>query len=477
MSIVVAEGPQSVESAVSNDDPAHANALVFPGGVSGRIDAAGDVDFFRFEAKKGHKVVLEVFGRRLGSPIDPAIEIVDAQGRTIPRAILKPVEATTVAFRDHNSLGRPIRLTAWDQFGIGDYLLVGRELMRLEEMPRNPDDDAIFAGLGNTRVNTGDRIAFLGTTPEQHPLAQPMYKVEIHPPGTKLPAGGLAPVTLPYRNDDGGPGFGADPRLTFDPPADGVYFVRVEDVRGEGGAGFGYHLVLRELAPGYRLSLGTENPNIPRGGAMTLMANLERLDDFEGAVEVEAIGLPPGVSASRTTIEPGAFTADLLLSADESAPAFSPPTWSVVARSADLSLSSLARGVDPGGVTGGWITVTPRADLAISAQPSPIEIQPGQRVELTFHVKRGPAFAGRVPIDVRNLPLGVRVLHIGLNGVLVTEAESARSIFLYAEPWATPGERPFYAVGKVEATNAQPSSPAIRLIVRPRSKPADSASR
>ena len=80
-------------------------------------------------------------------------------------------------------------------------------------------------------------------------------------------------------------------------------------------------------------------------------------------------------------------------------------------------------------------------------------------------------FANRVPIDVRNLPAGVRVLNIGLNGVLVTEKETERSIFLYAEPWAVPTRRAFFGVGTCEATGTDHSSPAIFLTVSPTATP------
>jgi hypothetical protein len=86
---------------------------------------------------------------------------------------------------------------------------------------------------------------------------------------------------------------------------------------------------------------------------------------------------------------------------------------------------------------------------------------------MTLAVKRGPAFKGRVPIEVKNLPQGVRVLNIGLNGVLVTEAQTERSVFLLAEPWARPMARPFYAVGKAESAGTEDSSPPIELIVAP----------
>ncbi len=68
---------------------------------------------------------------------------------------------------------------------------------------------------------------------------------------------------------------------------------------------------------------------------------------------------------------------------------------------------------------------------------------------------------------MRNLPRGVRVLDVGLNGVLVTEARRERTVWLYAEPWVEATERPFYAVGKAEAAGTEHSSPPIGLVVRP----------
>ena len=346
--------------------------VAWPGGASGRIGRDGDVDLFRFEAKKGRRVIVEVFGRRLGSPIDPVIEVLDNRGQAVPRAVLRPVEETNVAFRDHASMIRTIRLTKWDELKMGDYLLAGRELMRLSSLPRNPDDDAVFWGLGNERSDPGERLAFLETTPEQHPMNQPMYQVEIHPPGATFPTGGVQPVTLTYRNDDGGPGFGKDARVTFDPPADGTYLVRVEDVRGLGGADHGYHVVVRPPRPDYELSLSTNDPQVPRGGARIVRVNLLRKDGFDGAVDVSAEGLPAGITATSARIEPESYTADLLLMADAKAPATSPPTWRVVARSVPRSSSEqeIRRELDPGGPDAGRIAVTAEPELKVRATPS-----------------------------------------------------------------------------------------------------------
>ncbi|MDB5350034.1 MAG: repeat-containing protein [Planctomycetota bacterium] len=454
-----------------NDSYTLARVPMSDGGVSGRIQKPGDVDHYRFAARKGHPIIVEVYGRRLGSPIDPVIEILDATGKPVPRAVLRPVEATNVAFRDHPSSGRSMRLTEWNDFHENDYVLIGRELSRIAEMPRNPDDDAVLWGTGGTRVAQGERIGLLDTTPEHHPLGQPIYKVEIHPPGASFPPGGIAPVTLNTRNDDGGPGIGKDSRLSFDPPADGEYVLRVEDVRGQGGEAFGYHALVRSPHPDFQLSLSQENPNIPRGGTAIVQVSATRFDGFRGPIDVAVTGLPPGITAKSSPIEADAYSATILLMADSSAPAFSPATWTVTGRATTHSPTGrqeiIEHQLDPGGPRSGVLTVTGPPNLKIGFRPEAVAIRPGERVEMTLTVGRHPAFKGRVPIEVRNLPRGVRVLNIGLNGVLVTETQTERAIFLYAEPWAEPAERPFYAIANCEAAGTEHSSLPIPLMVKP----------
>jgi len=463
--VVVADGPQLVEHE-SNDLAPNAQELAVPGGASGHIGHDGDIDFYRFRASKGERIIVELHGRRLGSPIDSVVEVLDAAGRPIPRAVLRPVDQTEVAFRDHPSKNPGIRLTRWGNLAVNDYILFGRELGRIQALPRNPDDDAIFWN------QQRQRLGMLETTPEHHPMGQPMYKVEIHPPGTVFPPGGVPATTLTYVNDDGGPSFAKDSRVTFDAPADGVYLVRIEDVRGLGGRDFGYCLVLRRPRPSFRIALGTENPSIPRGGTTLVPLNVERLDGFDGPIEVEALDLPPGVTATSAVVDRGELAGMLALTAAAQAPGFSAPTWRVVARApADSSISGSrstdTQEIDPGGPAGGWITVTPEPNLKLAAQPRRVEIHPGQQVSMTLAVERRRAFKGRVPIDVKNLPQGVRVLNVGLNGVLITPTQSERTVFLLAEPWAQPMVRPFYAVGKAESAGTEDSSPPIELVVLP----------
>ena len=60
-------------------------------------------------------------------------------------------------------------------------------------------------------------------------------------------------------------------------------------------------------------------------------------------------------------------------------------------------------------------------DVSVSVQPPRLSLQPGSRVVATVTIQRHNGFADRVPIEIRNLPYGVKVMDIGLNGVLITE--------------------------------------------------------
>ena len=80
-----------------------------------------------------------------------------------------------------------------------------------------------------------------------------------------------------------------------------------------------------------------------------------------------------------------------------------------------------------------------------------------------MHVERRNGFAGRVPLEVRGLPHGVRVLDVGLNGILVTERETQRTVVLYAEPWVQPGDRPFVVLARREGKRTEHATRAVTL--------------
>jgi len=67
----------------SNDTLTTAQSIALPCVINGRIDAPGDRDVFRFDGKARTEVVAEVVARRLNSPIDSTLKLMDATGRQL----------------------------------------------------------------------------------------------------------------------------------------------------------------------------------------------------------------------------------------------------------------------------------------------------------------------------------------------------------------------------------------------------------
>ncbi len=479
-----------VLEAEPNDSVGLAQPLAIPSTANGRIWTAApegggpaapiDQDVFRFTARKGQALVFDVTAQQLGSPLDSIVEVLGADGRVIPRAVIRSLAQTEVALNDPDSNRRSIRIAAWNEIAINDYLMLGGELLQVEAMPTHPDDDLRLRGF------RGGRTALLDTSPRNHSVGEAVYKVEIHPPGTRLEANGMPIAQIDYVNDDGGVRFGGkDSRLHFQAPADGEYFLRLRDVRGLQGERFAYRLTIREPAPGFDVTFDPKSFNVPRGSRVSVTVTADRRDGFDGPIDVELRDLPPGLTAAPGRIPAGADTTVLIVAAAGEA--------SFEGQKA--TLRSMYRGTfDVPGVAAlrlegratidgrlvireadimepiSVVALTPGPDLVVTTGARQIEVAAGQEVALTLRVERHNGFTGRVPISVMNLPHGVRVNDIGLNGVMITEDETTRTIHIVVEPWVQAQTQPLVIVGRVEVNSPLRNESAalpVQLVIRP----------
>ncbi len=287
-----------------------------------------------------------------------------------------------------------------------------------------------------------------------------MYKAAIHPPGSTFPPNGLPVVTLFARNDDGGPGFGKDSRLVFDPPADGTYQVRIRDSRGEGSPLHAYRLTIRPPRPDFKVQFNPTAPAVGKGSALPIGVTVQRLDEFDGEIALELRNLPPGFSAPRTSILPGDLTTSFAL--------FAEPTAAVPAKQTPLRLT--ARAVIAGKeivreATGALPRVIDPGDILTRTEQAEVAIKPGGTVRVSVQIERRNGFKGRVPLEVRGLPHGVRVLDIGLNGILITQKETRRTFVIYAEPWVKPTAHPFVVLARREGKSTEHAARSVLLRV------------
>lgn len=59
----------------------------------------------------------------------------------------------------------------------------------------------------------------------------------------------------------------------------------------------------------------------------------------------------------------------------------------------------------------------------------------------------------------------MRVLDVGLNGVLITESESARRFTVYCEPWVKPMQRLVYCTVRTKTGSPAPTEVAAEPIL------------
>jgi hypothetical protein len=266
--------------------------------------------------------------------------------------------------------------------------------------------------------------------------------------------------TLYYRNDDGGPGYGRDSRIFFDPPADGEFLVRVTDAAGRGGDNFGYRLTVRSPRPSFNVRFSPTAPAVPRGGAASIQISTERLDGYDGPIDVRFDNLPPGFSAPPTTIEAGQTGTNLALYADAEAKTPTQPQPLRLVAEALIDGRQIRKEA-----TGESPKATDPGDIVTTAEQSEVTIQPGHQAKLTVAIERRQGFKGRVPLDVRGLPHGVRVIDIGLNGILVNENETRRTVVFYAEPWVEALSHPLVIIARREGKNTEHAAKAVILKV------------
>ena len=480
LKVLVSGTAEAVETE-DNDAPANAVRMSAPGGASGRISSPGDVDLYRFDAKAGQAWVVETQAAQRGSPTDTRIEVLHADGRPVERVLLRAVRDSYLTFRPIDAVQGGGRFWQYQEMDLGQYLYLAGEVVKLFLAPQGPDSEWKFFTQG------GKRRGYFDTSATAHPLDEPAYIVEPHPPGTKLPPNGLPVFPVHYANDDEADRkLGTDSKLIFAVPADGSYLVRVRDTRGAGGDRYVYRLVVREAKPDFRVTLEGANPKVPIGSGTSFVVRVDRVDGYEGPVRVDLAGLPEGFTASTPiVIEPGHLEAKGALfaamdctppSAEDSArvkiTATAAPQGPEVRKDVNgfgaLALAPRPRTIvwlEPDLETGGdGASADPRKAKAEGSDRGDgrrITVKPGGRVSALLKIQRS-GHNDRVTFDVDNLPFGVIVDDIGLNGILIPEGATERRIFLTSAAWTPEATRPCFARVR-EAPN--PTSAPVLLRV------------
>jgi WD40 repeat protein len=452
--------------------------LPIPSRTLGCIGQRGESDSYSFIAKKGARIVLEVIANRNGSPlkssIDARVEVRNEQGQKVTRALLQAVRSSWLSFRGQDSMTvTDFRLQHQSEMALNELLYCDGELVKLWMAPRGPDSGFnLFPG-------AGQRHTYLDTTAVAHAMGSPAYIVHALSPNSAPPKNGLPLFTLYYENDDDALRVhGTDPVLHFTAPADGIYSAVVTDTRGFGGTDFPYELRLRPAHEDFHALLTEgEKALVSPGGGRPFRIKIERRDEFDGPVSVEFKNLPPGFRIpSPILVEAGQTFAFGAIYADRNAP---PPPQGAAAAIRMIARAQMPWGevvheasafneLKLGAAPKISVEIVPDESTPVvqkaPGQPLEIRIRPGQTITAKVKTIRHD-FNDRIEFGNDrhepglNLPHGVIVDNLGLNGLLVVEGETERQFFLTAAKWVQGTTRPFFILAK--ADGGQASTPVV----------------
>ncbi len=425
-----------------NDSPERAMEVPVPVSVNGRLEStapgsAPDVDLFRFKARRGVRYVIETAASQRGSPVDTRLEVLHTDGRPVERLRLQALRNSAITFRPETSDDTGIRFENWEEMELNDLLWCGGEVMKLFRAPQGPDSDSVLYSAG------GRRRGYFDTTPTAHYLDEPVYSVVALAPGEMPVPNGLPVFTLNYANEDAAlRDVGTDSRLHFTTPADGEYLVRVSDARAFGGHGHTYALVIREAQPDFSVQLNGASPSVAAGSGQPFTVAVRRVDGFEGPVRVEFLHLPAGWSVTGPlVIEAGHDEADGVLNAAPDAVAASDADWDAVTgvasaevegRPVVMAVNNLGRPKLVREPPKLLVRLEPLPDARSGGESLPgLVIAPGGVSRARLSIVRKD-FTGEVTYSVENLPHGVIVENLGLNGITFLPEESEREISLAA---------------------------------------------
>lgn len=450
-----------------NSSPATAQAIAAPINITGTIDGVTDgtpdADYYKFSAKAGEEWVVEVNAARSKSPLDSFVEVLHTNGERIERVQLQAVRDSYFTFRgkDGNQSG-DFRVFNWQEMELNELMYANGEVVKLWLYPRGPDSGF------NVYPGTGNRWSYFDTTSLSHALGEPCYIVEPHAPGEELIPNGLPVFTLYYENDDEcRRSLGSDSRVYFTAPADGEYLAKIKDVRGFQSSGHKYTLSIRSRQPDFKVTLHSANPTVNAGSGKEFRVSVDRLDEYDGPIQIDIGGeLPPGFSVTTPiVIQEGQQEAYGVISASPEAPAPTADNAKLTKITAMASINGQEIRHEVNNLGEIKLAAKPKVLARISPLegttpaegPLEVVIHPGETIQLKVSVDRGD-FDGEVKFgnefSGRNLPHGSFVDNIGLNGLMLLTGQNERDFFITCADWVPGQTRLFHLVADTDGGQA-----------------------
>ena len=287
---------------------------------------------------------------------------------------------------------------------------------------------------------------------------------------------------------------GKDAAITFTPPADGDYVIRLRDLHSKGGDDFVYFLAIAPALPDFTVKCDPSKIMIGPGTSHPCFVQVNRLHGFAGPVCIEVKGLPQGIRVNPLIIPENMTQGVLVFTVDADAPVDAAmidilASGNVIRDGRPVTITRRAIPIEeiylPGGGRGRFdvrmqaLAVTKPSDiLRVEVTPDRIVAKPGDEVKLAVKIVRRPDYDKSVTIDVllrhlgqvfaNPLPPGVTMLE-GKSKTLLGTGNDGHIVLKIAPDAAPVDEVPLCVMANVSinfVVKVSYSSLPLRLTIR-----------
>ena len=325
---LIGDLPEFIESE-SNSTADRAERVVLPVTINGQIAGERDIDCFVFSANAGQVIIADMFAARIGSPLDPVVELYTAEGRRLPVETRRVADDNVLSFRVP-AAGDYVLQIANVSFRGGPEFVYRVTLSDVGQVSNLPVSDGQVENLSHDKPLTLPATGqgrFLNATSEDSfrivakkddflaiecgpasasSIAMPIVAIEDATGRT------LAKVSSAESADRAC-------LIEWKAPADGEYRLRVRDLQHgtRGGPEFAYRLSVRQAQPDFQLSLSADYANVTQGSRTDLDLTVKRCGGFTGPIELSLAGLPEGVTFEPPRVADNQTSLKLALKASD----------------------------------------------------------------------------------------------------------------------------------------------------------------
>ena len=403
----------NVLASTPNDDRDHATVtdLSAPLALNGIISERGQENWFRFPALKDAPLEINVFARRLRSPLDSIVEVLGPTGKSITSNDDAAGADSSLKFTPPETTNYFVRIRDTLRQGGRDFVYrveitpVEPQLsIKIPEVARNDTQSRQFIA-----VPRGNRFATLISARRVNFGGALSFAVDPLPSGVQMLAepmtASMDSMPLVFEVAADAPIAGALLDLTAtgtngNNPIIGKFSQEAELVAGPNNTTF-YNTTVDKLCVAVTkeapFHLRIAEPKVPlvQAGSMRLEIVAERAAGFEEPIEVKMVWNPPGTSSqSESTIAKGATNVFYQLNANSGAEI---RKWKIAA-------------LGHATVDGGEVYVsTQLADLEIASpfltgKIETLWLNPGKSGKLTVNLHQVKPFEGKATVRLVGLP-------------------------------------------------------------------------